>query len=341
MDKENIWSHITRRISGEGTMEDVGQVDEWLNEKPVNKQIYNRLSDMWNFENQTSGNHQSLFDSILRRIKVYENRPKRPFYTTIFFKAAAILLLVLASNFLVYMLNSEDAVQAPVTYQEIVVPRGNRMKITLPDSTSIWLNNETKLRYASNFTEANREVELSGEAYFDVHHDATHPFVVKVGEQRIKVLGTRFSVNAYPEDKMIETSLIEGSVAFESKSMANGNSEFMLVPGFSMLYNKENNNISTQRIQSSYYQYWEKGVYAFKDESFQSLAVKIKRIFNVEVVFEDNFLRSKTYTGTISINDNIFLFMEAIRRTSVEPIEYKFNKNIIYVKLKNQRVPMM
>lgn len=335
MDKENIWSHITRRISGEGTVEEASHVDEWLNEKPVNKQIYNRLSDMWNFENQTSGNHQSLFDSILRRIKVYESSPKRPFYTSVFFKAAAILLLVLASNFLVYLVNTRDAVKAPVVYQEIIVPRGNRMKINLPDSTSIWLNNETKLRYASNFSEGNREVELSGEAYFDVCHDAKHPFVVKVGEQRIKVLGTRFSVSAYPEDKIIETSLIEGSVAFESKQKLNGSSEFVLDPGFSLIYDKENNSISTQRIQSSYYQYWEKGVYAFKDESFESLAIKIKRIFNVEIVFEDNFLKSKTYTGTININDNIFLFMEAIRRTSVEPIEYKFNKNIIYVKLKN------
>jgi len=75
-------------------------------------------------------------------------------------------------------------------------------------------------------------------------------------------------------------------------------------------------------------------MYAFKDESLESLSVKIKRIFNVEIVFEDDFLKNKTYTGTISINDNIFIFMEAIRRTSVEPIEYKFNKNIIYVKLK-------
>jgi hypothetical protein len=117
--------------------------------------------------------------------------------------------------------------------------------------------------------------------------------------------------------------------------MANGNTDFLLKPGYRLTYNKENSKITTQRIQSSYYQYWEKGVYAFKDESFESLAVKIKRIFNVEVVFENEFLKKKTYTGTININDNIFLFMEAIRRTSVEPIEYKFNKNIIYVKLKN------
>jgi len=334
MDKETIWEHITRKISGENTEEDVLKVDEWLNEKPENRQVYRRLDEFWNF-NQTPENKQlSLFESIKRRISVYENQIRRPFYTTTLFKAAAIVAIILASNFLVYQFKVDSIKPEIVSWQEIVVPRGNRMKMVLPDSTSIWLNNETKLRYASNFSSSNREVELSGEAYFDVHHDTNHPFIVKIGAQRIKVLGTKFSVNAYPEDQTIETSLISGSVVFMSGREINGNSEFRLDPGYSLLYDKQNNNISTQKIQSSYYQYWEQGVYAFKDENFESLALKIKRIFNVEVVFEDTFLKTKTYTGTININDNIFLFMEAIRRTSVEPIEYKFNKNIIYVKLK-------
>ena len=333
MDKDKIWSHISRKISGEDTSEDVRQVDEWLNEKPVNKQIYNRLSEIWNFRKTPLNNYHSVFESIKRRIAVYENRPKRLFYTTTLFKVAAILVLIFVSNFMVYtfMFGSKQEI---ISYQEIIVPRGNRMKLVLPDSTSIWLNNETKLRYASNFSAGNREVELSGEAYFDVHHDASHPFIVKVGKQRIKVLGTRFSVNAYPEDNVIETSLLSGSVVFESDREIKGNSEFRLDPGHSLFYDKQNNTISTQKIQSSYYQYWENGVYAFKDESFESLSIKIKRIFNVEIVFEDSFLKTKTYTGTININDNIFIFMEAIRRTSVEPIEYKFNKNIINIKLK-------
>jgi ferric-dicitrate binding protein FerR (iron transport regulator) len=147
-------------------------------------------------------------------------------------------------------------------------------------------------------------------------------------------LGTRFSVNAYPEDKLIETSLISGSVQFETNQTKSGKSSFLLEPGNSLFYDKQNNSVTQQKIQSSYYEYWENGMYAFKDENLESLSVKIKRIFNVEIVFEDDFLKNKTYTGTISINDNIFIFMEAIRRTSVEPIEYKFNKNIIYVKLK-------
>ncbi len=336
MDKENIWTHITRKISGENTKDDTLKVDDWLNEKPGNQQVYNRLDEVWNFNQTPENKYQSLFESIKRRILVYENRPRLFFFTATFFKVAAVLAIILASNFMVYQYKGNSNPEV-VTWQEIVVPRGNRMKLVLPDSTSIWLNNETKLRYASNFSSSNREIELSGEAYFDVHHDANNPFIVKIGTQRIKVLGTKFSVNAYPEDKTIETSLISGSVVFMSGHEINGNSEFRLDPGYSLSFDKQSNNISTQIIQSSYYQYWESGVYAFKDENFESLALKIKRIFNIEIVFEDQFLKTKTYTGTININDNIFLFMEAIRRTSVEPIEYKFNKNIIYVKLKTNK----
>ena len=338
MDKDDIWSQITRKIAGEETAEDAEGVDQWLQSKPANRHIYDRLSEVWNFREITQKNDSSLWDSVKRRITVYDNRSRPIFYTTTLFKVAAVLILVLLSNILVYTYQL-DLNQNEIAYQEIVVPRGNRMKIILPDSSAVWLNNGTKLRYASNFSNRHREVELTGEAYFDIQHDTRHPFIVKVGEQKIRVFGTRFSVNAYPEDHIIETSLIEGSVAFESNCKIDGHSQFMLEPGNSLFYNKQNNSISTQKIQSSYHQYWENGVYSFRDESFESLSVKINRIFNIEVVFEDQFLKKKTYTGTININDNIFILMEAIRRTSVEPIEYKYTKNTIYVSLKNKRNP--
>lgn len=333
MDKDKIWSHISRKITGEETAEDANFVNEWVSKKSENKQTFNILKEIWNYRPLSSKKHHSLFKSVKRRIEVYENIPKQPFYTKTIFKAAAIILLILFSNVMVYLIQEKSRPEQITTWQEIVVPRGNRMKVVLPDSSIVWLNNETKFKYTSDFA-TNRVVELSGEAYFNVQHDSKHPFVVKIGDQKIKVLGTRFSVNAYPEDNSIETSLISGSVEFESNSPVNGKSSFLLKPGYSLFYNKKNNAVTQQKIQSSYYEYWENGMYAFKDESLESLAVKIKRIFNVEIVFEDDFLKNKTYTGTININDNIFIFMEAIRRTSVQPVEYKFNKNIINVKLK-------
>ncbi|HET6557746.1 MAG TPA: FecR family protein [Prolixibacteraceae bacterium] len=334
MNQEKIWSHISRRISQEGTEEDVQEVEKWLGEKPVNRKIYVRLQHLWNCIPDVQDSHSSLFESIKRRIAVYESKPKSVVRKLDpFLKVAAVLAVVLLSNFFVYQYFSKSEPQ-PVTWHEIVVPRGNRMKIILPDKSSVWLNNETRLKYATDFSVGNRVVELSGEAYFDIHHDVDHPFIVKIGDQRIKVLGTKFSVNAYPEDHLVETSLISGSVEFDSHREVNGQSKFMLEPGYSLFYDKKSNKLTREKIQSSYYQYWENGVYAFKEESFESLAIKIKRIFNVEIIFKDEMLKNKKYTGTIGINDNIYLFMEAIRRTSVEPIEYQYNKNIINVKLR-------
>lgn len=335
MNNDTIWSSISRKIAGESTEEDLHLVDNWLNENKNNKKIYNTLLEMWNSEKLTTENQQSLYDSVKRKITVYENRPKIRFYNTNIFKIAAIGFLLITLNLAFYIFTEKPEPET-IAWQEIVVPRGNRMKITLPDSTSIWLNNETKFRYASNFSSTNRQVELSGEAYFDVHHDSAHPFTVKIGKKQIKVYGTRFSVNAYPEDQYIETSLISGSVVFENDTEINGKTEFKIEPGNSLYYNKQSKTVENKKIQSSFYEYWEKGMYSFKDERFETLAIKLKRIFNVEVVFEDEFLKNKTYTGTININDNIFIFMEAIRRTSVQPIEYRFNNNMIYVKLKNK-----
>lgn len=334
MDQEKIWAHISRKISGEAADEDVEQVEKWLAEKPSNRKVYQRLTEIWRCNPVTSANTSSLFESVMRRIIVYEQK-RVPFMARIHWgvKVAAVLAVILLSNFMVYQYGHQGE-PAAVTWQEVVVPRGNRMKIILPDNSSVWLNNETRLRYASDFNSGNRTVELSGEAYFDVHHDSDHPFIVKVGDQRIKVLGTKFSVDAYPEDRVVETSLISGSVEFDCNKEVNGKTIYRIEPGNSLFYDKGNNTVRSEKIQSSYYQYWEKGVYAFREESFESLAIKIKRIFNVEIIFKDEYLKKKTYTGTININDNVFLFMEAIRRTSVEPIEYEFNKNIINVKLK-------
>jgi len=335
MEKENIWNNITRRIAGEGSSDDQKKVDDWIENSSSNKKTYTILTQLWNFKTTTGNVHTSLFESIKRRIAVFQHQPPKSFYNTTAFRAAAIVVVILISNFMVYFFSGKLQPEEVAAWQEIVVPRGNRMKMVLPDSTVVWLNNETKLKYATGFSE-NRSVELSGEAYFNVKHDPAHPFVVNIGKQQIKVLGTKFSVNAYPDDNLIETSLISGSVEFKSSPDRSSDS-YLLEPGNTLIFNKNNNTLALEKIQTAYYQYWENGMYSFKDESFESLSYKIKRIFNIEIVFEDQKLKSKTFTGTIGINDNIFIFMEAIRRTAVEPIEYKFNKNIIYVKYKRSR----
>ena len=327
---EDIWLNISRQITGEASEEDREKVAVWKQEKK-NRLVYQRLEEIWNSESLASVRLPFLYWRIKKRILHADHKARTKFLSIQISKIAAAVLVLLSLSFFAwhYFSDQKAVAEFPVAYNTIVVPKGNRSQIILPDSTKVWLNNATKLVFPERFESDLREVELSGEAYFEVKHDKNRPFLVKAGNSRIKVLGTTFAVSAYPDDPFIETALIEGKVIFETEK-----SSYELTPGYSINYNKLKNELSRQEIGSTFYDYWGKGVYSFKNESLESLARKIYRIYNVQIIFENDFLKHKTYTGTLSINDNIFTFIEAIKRTSVQPIDYwyDYNKSIIYLK---------
>ena len=96
-------------------------------------------------------------------------------------------------------------------------PFGMLSTITLPDGSKVILNAGTTITYPNAFVSKNREVEINGEAFFEVAHDAEHPFIVKANQINVEVLGTQFNVKAYEEDDWIEVSLSEGKVEVQSK----------------------------------------------------------------------------------------------------------------------------
>ncbi|MBS1602900.1 MAG: FecR domain-containing protein [Bacteroidetes bacterium] len=132
--------------------------------------------------------------------------------------------LTLKNNQLVYRTNGQKA--AEVTYNVLSVPRGRQFKLVLPDGTKVWLNAASMLRYPIAFSGSRREVEVSGEAYFEVAPNATIPFTVKKGNTQIEVLGTHFNVNAYDNESTEDITLLEGSVR-----VANGGESVVIAPG--------------------------------------------------------------------------------------------------------------
>jgi ferric-dicitrate binding protein FerR (iron transport regulator) len=175
-------------------------------------------------------------------------------------------------------------------------------------------------------------VELTGEAYFEVAHQDSKPFVVRFGTHRIRVLGTKFSVTAYPDDQIVKAELISGKVAFDIQTGERYKSVEMKA-GQSLSYNKTDQTITGGVVDTGFYDYWLNGVYTFKDETLESLARKITRIYNTEIIFGDEQLKSKRYSGSFSVNDNLYNFIESIRQTSVDPISYKMEKNKLYLYL--------
>ncbi len=329
MEKDKLISFVT----SEKSLSNNPDVAEWIGTAEENREEYIRYKNLWAL--MQSGNDMPDF-KIREALSLVRNKPRQTKKSLMLWnllKYAALVIVALLGG---YLIGTVDF-NREISMNEVFVPNGNRSSVTLPDGTRAWLNNGTKLIYPEDFRGQSRIVELEGEGFFDVTHDKSHPFIVKVGENRIKVLGTKFAVTAYPDDKFIKAELVAGQIRFdikEGKRMNKFHSYFMR-PSQSLVFDKSSGKISESKITDSFYSYWEDGVYQFKDERFDELAKKIERIYNVKVTFEDEALKKRLFSGSLSINDNIYTLMEVFKRAAEEPFNYTCEGNHIYIKKKN------
>jgi ferric-dicitrate binding protein FerR (iron transport regulator) len=182
---------------------------------------------------------------------------------------------------------------SPIAYNTLFNPRGSKViSLTLSDGTRVWLNSESSLRYPASFasTALNREVEITGEAYFEVKHDAKQPFKVHLPNGSvIEDIGTAFNVNAYFDEADIKTTLIEGSVR-----VSNGSPDHqitrsqILKPGQQSVQNPSNpvirvqDNVDVEEVTS-----WKNGRFQFTDASIETILKEISRYYDAEIVYKD------------------------------------------------------
>jgi transmembrane sensor len=174
--------------------------------------------------------------------------------------------------------------------------RGQTYAFILPDGTKVWLNSDSKLEFPSDFDHATcRVVKLSGEGYFEVAKDKTHPFRVISGGQELEVLGTHFNVNCYSDEPAIGTTLLEGSVKINNK--------VVLKPNQQALTSKQ--GIKVIDVDAGIYTDWKDGMFTFSNERIEAVMRRIGRWYNVEVEYQGRDKGSDTYSGTVSRFDNI------------------------------------
>lgn len=328
MEKEKLISYI----SSNQAINSYPEILEWINATAENKEEYIRYKNLWALMQHGNDMPDAKILEALSNVRKKNNRMKQPLWYFNFLKYAAIVAIALSVG---YLIRTEDFNNV-IAMNEVSVPKGNRTSITLPDGTKAWLNNGTKLTYPAEFNGKNREVKLEGEGYFEVSHDKAHPFIVKIGDNQIKVLGTKFAVTAYPNDKFIKTELVSGQIQFDVKegNQTNKFHSYLVNPSQSLVFDKSSGKISESKIADGFYNYWIKGVYQFKDETFEELAKKIERIYNVEVTFKDESLKKNLFSGIFKIDDNIYTLMEVFERATGEPFTYTHNGNRIYIELK-------
>ncbi len=326
MEIEKIIENIT---SGNGSNSSK-EVLDWAEKSEENRKEYIRYKNIWALlqRGREMDEKQIAHDFYRVKSRLTKSGKRIPIFN--FIRYAAIVIVALICGFLLNTLTSDRGNE--IGMNEISVPLGNRSLIALPDGSKAWLTNGSKLGYPEKWNGKVREVTLEGEAYFTVAHNPQNPFFVNIGKHRVKALGTEFSVISYPKDNFIQVDLVSGKVQMDVAEIKGNYKSYDLNPLQSLVFDKTNGNLVYSKIPDGFFNYWQKGIYVFNDEEFKNLAKKFERIYGIEIIFGDSIIQKRTFTGTFSIDDNIYTMMEVLKRASGKPFDYRIENKRIYIK---------
>lgn len=358
---DNInWELIARYLAQEASETDKHQVWQWLNNSVENKKFFAEVEELW----QTAGRSAAfgMFDQdaerkrFARKLNIHisgkeQKTSLEPEISWQGWKIAAIILIFVCLGALTVLI--VDSRPVATTYSTITTPLGQRSLIQLSDGSKVWLNAGSKLRYPDVFNTKLREVFLEGEAFFNVSKNAERPFIVHTSDINIRVLGTEFNVKSYPEEGIIETTLVSGAVNIESPNR--NETLFKLKPNQKAVYRKKNSadkdvpvyaekssdsdaalpkvaplkaDFKIDNVNVEAETAWTGGILVFRRETFETLAVKLERKYDLDFIFIDSTLRDFRISGTIK-DVSIEQVMDGLKLTA--PITYKLKDKTVMI----------
>lgn len=209
---------------------------------------------------------------------------------------------------------------------KVVTAVGGEYCLKLSDGTRVWLNAVSELEYPVDFVKKERIVRLSGEAYFEVAHDPDRPFIVEVGGVRTRVLGTTFNIQAYPDEKVVYTTLLSGRVRVDADHLGKS---VILAPGMKAIWEKESGEIHAEKANIENAVAWRYGEFVFDEEDIEVVMRMLERWYEVKFVFEGGRKGKHTFSGQMSkdIPMNILLS----RMTLAGGPQFRQEGNLVYV----------
>jgi transmembrane sensor len=216
-----------------------------------------------------------------------------------------------------------NGMSGETVFNTIRTPRGGQYRLELSDGSSVWLNAASSLRFPASFTGNRRNVQLNGEAYFEVKPDATTPFTVEIGDYRVFVTGTKFNVNAYMDEKGILTTLAEGAVKVESKGVL-----VALKSGQEIMTGSDGRLQSVRTADLKTALAWKEGLFVFNGSDVPAIMRQIGRWYDVDVTYSGS-VPTETFTGMVSRKSDI---SRVLRIMEAGGIQFRIEKNRIMVK---------
>jgi ferric-dicitrate binding protein FerR (iron transport regulator) len=210
-----------------------------------------------------------------------------------------------------------------ILYNTITTPKGGQYQLELADGSKVWLNAASSLRFPTSFPGITRDVELTGEGYFEVAHNTKQPFHVKVNQVDIEVLGTKFNINSYSDEPSIKTTLLQGKV-----KVNNGNNTVYLKPGTQAVL-KEGENIKIiSDIDMDEVVAWKNGYFLFNSADLATIMRQASRWYNVTITYRGNV--TETFSGNLTRYENISKLLKILEATG--KVSFEINDKEIIVK---------
>jgi ferric-dicitrate binding protein FerR (iron transport regulator) len=206
----------------------------------------------------------------------------------------------------------------------VETPLGEKSKVLLPDGSEVWLNAGSRLYYGNNFNRRNREVTLSGEAYFEVAKQTQHPFTVKTKEYDVEVKGTKFNVSSYDNEQFSTTTLMEGSIV-----LRHFNKEYLLKPGEQMQVDIATHRLYLRSANAQQYKSWTEGRIEYDSISLNELFNRIAREYNLQVHISKDVNTSLILNVSLNNQETPGEILYGLSK--ITPFKFRYNKTDIYI----------
>lgn len=293
-----------------------------LNEKDelnASKSFSSMLEKQWTNTSDVIYKDETNAERIWSRIRgeVWDNNQTKRFLYFKLYSIAATILLVLGISSMTWMLT-----QKPYSSTMFVVYSGiqNIKSIGLPDGSSVQLGPGSKLTYPSQFSGKKREVLLEGQAFFDVHKDGDHPFVVKTKDMDVTALGTAFEVYSYNLNNNVEAILLNGKIQINTQ-IENMKGEVVLLPNEKLTYSRVTRKMIIEKVDASKYSDWRKhGILSFENEKLSMIIPRLEQWYGRKVMCEKDI--ADKYRFTFKVRDESLERILYILNSS-SPVKYK------------------
>jgi transmembrane sensor len=306
MSRDQIEDLLHRYSRGETTTRENELVERWLEENRNSESGWSKLDkaskDQW-----LSG----VFEDIQRSIHqgdatVVPLHQKKNLFKWQNIAAVAAITLLFSTLFIAWPILKEDFAVSELT--SVTTPNNEKKLIVLSDNSRVWANAGTTIKYSKEFDDEKREVWLTGEAYFDIHHDTRHPFIIYTGKLVTTVLGTAFNIKEDKKQHTIAVTVTRGKVSVANSNRILG----ILSPNQQITFNTDKNKGIQQTVDARQIIAWKQNDLHFEDVSFAAAAKQLEQYFGVNISFANEKLKTCRFTGTSIKGENIEKILKVI-----------------------------